>query len=222
MKLTNSKHNSLYNKLRNDYKYLEIIDKFICIARDLNYPIFKSNDKYPINLNIWGIRSKDSSTKYFNDVIAVFYNYPNADYDDWCLRLYEATTDPSDINLKKPVSNKGCAILPEGYHKALWKIGSHKSQYQALVQANPCQVIRDRNYDDVLDFENTFDFGMFGINCHRASSTKIQDEIGHYSAGCQVFKDVFEFTNDFMPLCKKAIGKSTQSYILINELDLDL
>lgn len=222
MQNTNVKNNALYHKLRYNVKCSDLIDKFISIAKELNYPIFKSNKAYPINLNIWGIRSKNSSTKYYNDVIVVFYNEPNDEFDDWNVRIYEATTDPSDINLKKPVSYKGCAILPEGCHKGLWKIGKHKNQYQALVQANNCQVIRDRDYDDILDFDNTFDYGMFGINCHRASSTKIQDEIGHYSAGCQVFKDVNLFTKEFMPLCKKAIGSGTQSYILINELDLDL
>lgn len=72
------------------------------------------------------------------------------DFNIWECMVFEATTDPSNLNLETPVNNKGCAVLREGVHKALWKIGKHKGQYKALVQANPCQVIRDNNRDDKL------------------------------------------------------------------------
>ena len=63
---------------------------------------------------------------------------------------------------------------------------------------------------------------MFGINLHRASSWKVSDEISLYSAGCQVIKDVNQWNDIIIPLFDKAIGKGTQSYVLINEMDLDL
>ena len=95
------------------------------------------------------------------------------DFNIWECMVFEATTDPSNLNLETPVNNKGCAVLREGVHKALWKIGKHKGQYKALVQANPCQVIRDNNRDDKIDITDNTDFGMFGINLHRASSWKV-------------------------------------------------
>ena len=143
-------------------------------------------------------------------------------FNIWECMVFEATTDPSNLNLEKPINSKGCAVLREGYHEKLWKIGKHKGQYKALVQANPCCVIRDNNKDDKINFSDNIDFGMFGINLHRASNWKVSDEIGLYSAGCQVIKDVNQWNDIIIPLFDKAIGKGTQSYVLINEMDLDL
>lgn len=210
-----SKYNSLFNRL---CKTKDLVDIFINIAKESNYPIFRRSEAYPINLNIWGIRSRDTNTKYYNDVIAFFYE--NED-NTWELRLFEATTDPSNLNLQTPINSNGCAILREGFHEHLWKIGKHKGQYIALVQANPCYVIRDNNKDDKIDFSDNTDCGMFGINLHRASSWKVSDEIGLYSAGCQVIKDINQWNDIIVPLIKKAVGKGYQSYVLINELDLD-
>lgn len=211
-----SKYNALFNKL---IGVNDLPNRLIEIAKYLEYPIFRKNDSYPINLNIWGIRSKSTCTKHYNDVIIMFYE---RDFNIWECMVFEATTDPSNLNLETPVNNKGCAVLREGVHKALWKIGKHKGQYKALVQANPCQVIRDNNRDDKIDITDNTDFGMFGINLHRASSWKVSDEIGLYSAGCQVIKDVNQWNDIIIPLFDKAIGKGTQSYVLINEMDLDL
>lgn len=210
-----SKYNELFNKLS---KTKDLVNTFINIAKESKYPIFRRSEAYPINLNIWGIRSKDTNTKYYNDVIAFFYEDEN---DAWELMLFEATTDPSNLNLETPVNSKGCAILREGFHESIWKIGKHKGQYTALVQANPCCVIRDNNKDDKIDFSDNTDCGMFGINLHRASSWKVSDEIGLYSAGCQVIKDVNQWNELIIPLITKAVGKGYQSYVLINEIDLD-
>lgn len=209
-----SKYNELFNKL---CKTKDLVNTFINIAKESNYPIFRRNEAYSINLNIWGIRSKDTNTKYYNDVIAFFYENEN---DAWELMLFEATTDPSNLNLETPVNSNGCAVLREGYHEKLWKVGKHKGQYIALVQANPCCVIRDNDKDDKIDFSDNTDCGMFGINLHRASSWKVSDEIGLYSAGCQVIKDVNQWNEKIVPLITKAVGKGYQSYVLINELDL--
>lgn len=216
MKSTQSEYNKLFNKL---LRVPDLTKRFIKIAKELNYPIFRQNEKYPINLNIWGIRSKDTNTKYYNDVIVFFYE---RDFNIWESMIFEATTDPSNLNLEKPINSKGCAVLREGYHEKLWKIGKHKNQYKALVQANPCCVIRDNNKDDKIDFSDNTNCGMFGINLHRASSWQVKDEIGLYSAGCQVIKDVNQWNDIIIPLITKAVGNGYQSYVLINEIDLDL
>ena len=211
-----SKYNALFNKL---IGVNDLPNRLIEIAKDLEYPIFRKNDSYPINLNIWGIRSKSSCTKHYNDVIVMFYE---RDFNIWECMVFEATTDPSNLNLE---TARGISLSKRTFtfnFSALWKIGKHKGQYKALVQANPCQVIRDNNRDDKIDITDNTDFGMFGINLHRASSWKVSDEIGLYSAGCQVIKDVNQWNDIIIPLFDKAIGKGTQSYVLINEMDLDL
>lgn len=215
-----SKYNSLFNTLIKDKNLQE---RIFNIAKELEYPIFKYNNKYNnkynINLNIWGIRSNDNRTKYYNDVIIIFYENEDS---TWNFYIFEATTDPSDINLQTPVSEKGCAILREGFYKSLWKLGKHKNQYKALIQANDCAVIRDINKDDKIDISNNTNIGMFGINLHRASSWKVSDEIGLYSAGCQVIKDINQWNDVIIPLITKAIDNGYQSYALINENDLNL
>ena len=51
MKATNeSKYNALFNKL---IGVNDLPNRLIEIAKDLEYPIFRKNDSYPINLNIW-------------------------------------------------------------------------------------------------------------------------------------------------------------------------
>lgn len=77
-----SKYNALFNKL---IPINNLPDKLIEIAKELGYPIFRQNSKYPINLNIWGIRSKSTCTKHYNDVIVMFYE---RDFNIWeCMVL---------------------------------------------------------------------------------------------------------------------------------------
>lgn len=219
MKSTLLTRNELYKELieLDDDTILKMLFK---ISTKYKYPIFKSNKAYPINLNIWGIRSNDERTEYFNDVIIIFYNDAN---DNWTLNIYEATTDPSKLYLTNPMNKKGCAILLTGFHKGLWKLGYHKGKYEALVQATPCEVYRDNDKDDYISYHDDMkiETGMFGINFHRASLSQKSDEIGLYSAGCQVIKNSNEFT-DIMKLCKKALKPTDkQSYVLIHEDCLD-
>lgn len=209
--------NTLYHKFKNQ-PYI-LLDQILKVAKNNEYPIFYQNEKYPINLNIWGIRSEDKNTTFFNDIIVVFYQ-TNKIENRWMVNIYEATTDPSNLNLQNPINENGCAILVEGVHRGLWKVGKHKG-YKALVQASDCYVLRDNNKDEYLDYNSPYDYGMFGINCHRASAYKVQDHIGLYSAGCQVFKDVNLFNKEFIPLCTKAIGKGKQTYVLINENEIN-
>ena len=197
----------------------QLLEMLNNVAKKYKYPIFKSNKAYPINLNIWGIRSNDERTEYFNDVIIVFYNDEN---DNWTINIYEATTDPGRTYLMNPCNEKGCAVLTTGFHQGLWKLGYHKGTYKALVQASPCLIYRDYNRDDIIDFHEDLrlDRGMFGLNLHRASSRVTSDEIGLYSAGCQVIKNANEF-DDLIQLCEKALKDGDkQSYVLIHEDNL--
>lgn len=206
--------NDLHKKL---IEHKNLIGCLSDVAIQKGYPIFKCNKNYPINLNIWGIRSKDIDINYYNDVIIIFYN---DSINSWYIDIYDATTKPGSYYLQNPLNEKGCAILKEGFYRGLWKIGLHKG-YTALIQANPCTVYRDNNKDNIIDKDIPTETGMFSIDLHRASAWKVEDEVGLYSAGCQVIKDVNEFNIHILPLVKKAIGNGTTSYALINETDLN-
>ena len=83
-------------------------------------------------------------------------------------------------------------------------------------------VYRDANRDDKYDYyESSAEWGLFGINIHRASKWGIVNYINRFSAGCQVFKDPEDF-GELMELCKKSLkyfvnpkGISRFSYTLV-------
>jgi len=90
-----------------------------------------------------------------------------------------------------------------GQYRGAFELGMHKGQYRALVQRKPVAVYRDANRDDRLDLTGDPEWGMYGINIHRASATKTSEEVDKWSAGCQVFQDPKHF-DDFMRLVENA------------------
>jgi hypothetical protein len=188
------------------------------IAEERNIPIFKSYSKYNYNLNIWGFRSNEKDTTKFNDLCAVFYE---SRFGDWFVDWFVITTDPSNLTLMKPVNSDGTAILCEGHHSKLWMFGNHKQRrdHKALVQHAPCKVYRDNNKDSKIDSNLPIDFGLFGINMHRASNYGVTPSIGLYSAGCQVHADVDRYNNKFIPLVEASVAEGNKlfSYTLILE-----
>gem|GEM_PF-3629660 len=102
----------------------------------------------------------------------------------------------------------------------VYKIDRHRGKYYALCQRHgKVKVIRDYNRNAILDFfSGTPDYGMFGINIHRARKTGTTYKVDNYSAGCQVFKKAKDFEL-FMRLCemhRKAHGNSF-TYTLIDK-----
>ena len=146
-------------------------------------------DKTPSFLNIVGVRDL-SNPNTWNDY-CVYFRF-NAKGEIEIREILEFTTDPGIDNLAKPVNPQGCAILKEGYHKNLWQIGLHQGKYEALKQSSPTHVYRDGNKDSKHDLTGD-DFGMFGINFHRASQNRPVPVVGPYSAGCQVVRNMGDF-----------------------------
>lgn len=163
--------------------------------RKLGYRFFTNGD---YNLNIIGIRNKTLNTNTFNDEIHIIYKVNGIWRDD----RYPITTDPGFQSLKLPLNSKGCAILVPGQYNSCYKIGLHKGQYTALVQAAPVKVYRDNDKDNILDMNpKTVDEGVFGINIHKSGTdSKVVD---NWSGGCHVFKRKADF-DKFINLCKKA------------------
>lgn len=142
---------------------------------------FYTNDKH---INLFGIRDPNN-VDLFNDCIGVAY----MEGDIPVCRTFTATTDPGKYYLNNPLSSSGTAILVEGYYVDAFMFGKHKGSYDALIQASPLPVYRDRNKNNILDMDkNTIQKGMFGINLHRGNLYTIVDSIGKNSAGCQVVK----------------------------------
>lgn len=194
--------NSLAKKLR---KY----------SIDKGYKVFEEGD---YNLNLFGIRAKESKAGTFDDRLLVSYKKLGS----WVSHVFSITTDPGLFWLENPMNKIATAILKEGQYEAAWKLGLHKGRYPALVQCKPVTVYRDSNRDGILDFgtnkvnnevnnkvnlEKLNEYriqetGLFGINIHRAGSKRKSIQVGRWSAGCQVFCDPLEYAF-FISLCRE-------------------
>ena len=194
------------------------INYLLALLRSKGYVIYSK----PFELNILGVRNKNTNPILFDDYIYVFWK---DEKNKWVGRRYKATTDPSTILLEKN-QNKGVAILPSGQYINKFAIGSHKGQYSALTQAKPFCVYRDFDRNNSLTFNvNEKDCGLFGINIHRAKVNGADDgkgnttQIGLYSAGCQVFKNFYCF-QEFMGLVKKQESIYRNRYFTYTLVDL--
>ncbi|MFZ0454255.1 MAG: hypothetical protein WAM24_10915, partial [Ignavibacteriaceae bacterium] len=110
-----------------------------------------------------------------------------------------------------------------GQYLGCWRLGLHKGKYKALLQTGNVKVYRDANRDDKYDYiESSAEWGMFGINIHRASKWGIVDYVNKFSAGCQVFKDPEDFW-ELVGLCENALKYfgNRFSYCLIEEKDFE-
>lgn len=143
--------------------------------------------------NVFGVRSKGGYTNTFDDQICILRkNYA----DVWESLICSGTTDPGKYWLENPENVHGTAILKPGQHRASHKVGLHKGEYRALVQNAPLPVWRDSNKTDSYDHTSD-DYGIFGINIHRANPDATSTEINKWSAGCQVMCNPLEF-KEFM------------------------
>jgi hypothetical protein len=172
-----------------------MLSKVKSILRRKGYKVFSR----PYELNIVGIRSKNTRSNRFDDEIHVFYKTGPV---KWRYHVYKATTDPGTFWLENPLDPKGTAILAQGQYADAYAIGLHRGLYPALVQVRPVTIIRDYDRNAILDFLNgRHDTGEFGINIHRASAKGSTKYIDQYSAGCQVFENADDFGR-FMALCE--------------------
>lgn len=189
------------------------------------YKIFSGG---PFDLNIIGIRSYSSESDKFDDLICILYKDAK---NNWKLEKFEATTDPGKHWLLNPLNSKGTIIMVPGQYLKAFTFGKHgvsgKNPYEALVQCEKIAYVRDNNKDLTLDFKlysdksNIF-YDICQTNIHRTSLWKRVLEVGMYSAGCQVIKNIEDFKR-FMELCKLqhkyGFGKKF-TYTLIEEKDI--
>jgi hypothetical protein len=154
-----------------------------------------------------GIRSKDNINNKFDDIIYVV-NGPGT-------TPYSCTTNPGRHWLLNMMNPKGTAVLKPGQYVDSWKLGKHKGQYEALVQAKPVTVYRDNDKDETAEEQGKEDTGLFGINIHRANPNAISSLIEKWSAGCQVLNNPKEFAS-LIQACKDS-GLTNFTYTLLRE-----
>lgn len=161
---------------------------------------------YPLHdFMIVGVRSKADKSNEWDDKI---YLVTKNGY--WG---FEATTNPGTHWLLNWLNPKGTAVLKPGMY--WYKLGKHKG-YEALVQAEPVTVYRDRNKDLKSDeIPGTEETGYFAINIHRALESGVAKWVGKFSAGCSVVRHPADF-KILIDECKKS-GLTKFPYYLIKE-----
>jgi len=193
--------------------------KFITeIMRDKGYTFFEKGD---YNLNLIGIRGNELKANAFDDRLINIYKVDG----EWVFDEFPITTDAGTYYLQNPMKQSGTALVVPNQYKGLWELGRHRDSYTALVQKNEVEVYRDNNKDSILDFEDsTIEKGVFGINCHRSNPRGESTQVDKWSAGCQVFKSVYDFEQRFLPIIKKAKAKwgNSFTYTLLNEYNLEI
>ena len=184
-----------------------------------DYKFFDTPDR-KLNLNIIGVRRDNQGSNTFDDFLLVMYR----EEELMVSHRWQATTDPGKYWLLNPMNPKGTAVLVPGQYRGTWQLGKHQGKYEALVQSRPVRVYRDKNRDEVIDYNNIttlVDEGYFGINIHRSNPYDQSYAVNKWSAGCQVFKKAEDY-NKFMNLCKESamIYGTKFTYTLIDEKDL--
>jgi hypothetical protein len=164
------------------------------------YPLYGPT---PYDLTLVGLRRDGGTTDAWDDAVGALYHD-----DQGILRseFWVATTDPGRPWLENPSRPEGCAILVPGHYRRCWTIGEHRGVYQALVQRGDMLFYRDGNRDDVVDPDGDTECGLIGCNLHRASARQLVDEVGLYSAGCQVIRDVRDFER-LLHLCSLQVQR---------------
>lgn len=171
------------------------------------------------NLNLIGIRSRDTKANTFNDLFCVLFKMGGVEQ----LWQFACTTDPGTYYRQNPLNVKGTAVLCEGQHKHMWQLGRHQGKYPALVQRGQTTVYRDGDKNEDLDITDVVqDTGYFGINCHRASNKGIAEKVDKFSAGCQVIQHPTEYAM-LINLVRLAVEKhgNNFTYTLLNQNDIE-
>lgn len=153
---------------------------------------YKFYSSGPWNINLYGIRYK-GKTNEFDDVIGCAYidsfgNEQNV--------MFPGTTEPGAYWLGQRVGNvNGTFILDKGYWRKCWSLGLHKGRYEAFVQAPSANFtgVRDLDKDGIVDYEGKRYNDVRGLNGHGTSENLKIDEVGPYSAGCQVVQRWLEY-----------------------------
>jgi hypothetical protein len=193
-------------------------EKIESAVKSKGYVYFEDATNKGFDVNIIGVRNSSTGNKVtnvFDDTLTLSYKDENGvwQYHEWM-----NTTEPGKKGVMEYHNVNGVARLVEGQYRGSHSLGLHQGKYEALRQAKPVKVYRDKNKDLIFD-ETKIDEGVFGINIHKAG--KDSTWVENWSEGCQVFKRVKDF-DEFIKICKKAkkIHGNSFTYTLIESNDI--
>lgn len=152
------------------------IEKMLAAFARKKYPVLTR----PHELNLFGIRNKDTAPNTFNDLLCALTFHAAGPV----LLVAPGTTDAGLYYRQNLANAKGTAMLPPGHYRDLWRIGMHQGKYPALAQNLPVAVWRDNNRDKLLEPGNLQPPEMIGLNFHKAGNASLN--VDNWSATCQV------------------------------------
>lgn len=193
----------------------------------LGYKFFAGG---PFDLNLFGVRgaNRDFGRDAFDDTLgAAFLDERGAKQ----IRLWPATTDPGYTHIHNPqfaeAIARGTAFVAAGQYPRAYHEGFHGTgafRHKALVQVGEIAVHRVQSRAaNIWNLESypVQSSRYWGVNIHRAQGWGVTENVGLYSAGCQVFQRAGDL-DELLALCflqeKNGFG-SWFTYTLFNEQD---
>ena len=181
------------------------------LERIKSLPSFKA---IPESKYIVGIRSTEDATNKFDDK---FYLFEGETF----LHVTTGTTNPGAPVLQGgflKYNNAGAAVVKSNsWYYDVWAYGLHMGKMPALRQVGPITVHRDGDKDGKAEELGAPITGLYGINFHAATYNNffrgVQENIGEWSAGCQVVNNKQEHLQ-WIDLLK---AQPRVSYVLLNE-----
>lgn len=140
-----------------------------------------------LELNLFGIRNKDSQANTFDDVIGAIYVDENS---KWQSLKYAGTTDPGIYYRENPMNVEGTAIMAPGQYLDCYKIGLHHG-YEAFQQIGKMGYVRDNDKNKLLNFalyllRGNIKYEIAATNIHYSNPEQQSQVVDKWSAGCQV------------------------------------
>jgi len=171
----------------------------------------------PKEYYIVGIRSTEDDTDKFDDKFYIFR-------DKEFVTMTTGTTNPGKPVLTggflKYNKNGAAVVKSDSWYYDVWSYGKHMSKMPALLQTGPITVYRDGDQDGKTEEQGKLETGYFGINFHAATYDEsfkgLQENIGGWSAGCQVVNDKKKHL-EIIALIK---AQKKISYVLLKEFDV--
>jgi hypothetical protein len=188
-----------------NYTDKEILDRIKSL------PSFKT---IPTKKFIAGFRSNEDAPNKFDDK---FYMFEGEKFID----VVTGTTNPGTPVLQGgflKYNKVGAAVVKaDMWYYDVWAYGLHMGKMPALRQVAPITVYRDGDKDGKSEEIGAPITGLYGINFHAATYnnafTGLQENIGEWSAGCQVVND----KQKHLKWIEMLKTQSRVSYVLLNE-----
>lgn len=164
-----------------------------------------------------GIRSNEDATNKFDDKIYLFK-------DETFVMVVSGTTNPGSPVLQGgflKYNKVGAAVLKaDEWYYDVWAYGLHMGKMPALKQVGNFIVFRDGDMDGKSEeIGKPITGSGYGINFHAATYDDnfkgLQENIGNWSAGCQVVND----KQKHLEIIKLVKMQKRVTYVLLNEFE---